>query len=146
LKGDNDVAKKPVSGPGSDQWYKDVEAANGSKPKTGFQQAKFVRGELNQQEKDHVKSQNYIWDDIPEHIESLVDSGYKITCSQDNYNGAYAVWITAQDKDNPNYGYILSARGPTLLAAFSVGFYKHFTKFDGVWPKDDKPIERDPWG
>ena len=139
------VAKKSAAR--RDQsWYDSLPQGDKSRDNGTFSRAKFVRGELSVQEKEHVKAQQYEWQDITEHFVLLVEQGYKVTASQDKYNSAFAVWITPQETDNPNHGFILSARGPTLLAAFAVAFYKHFTKFDGVWPKDDVPTKRDAWG
>ena len=138
---------QPKSSKRRDQsWYDSLPGGSGDKSSSTFVKAKFVRGELSDQEKVHVKAQSYVWDDVPEHLEQLVEAGYKVTCSQDKYNSAFAVWITPRDEENPNHGLILSARGPTLLAALSVAFYKHYTKFDTVWPRDNEGRERDPWG
>jgi len=146
LKGDIDVAKKPTSGPGSDAWYKEIDSRPQNRVKGSFVPSKFVRSELTDQEKEHLKLQAYVWDDIPEHLVDLVESGYKISLTNDLRSNAYAVWITPTAEDNPNHGFTLSARGPTLLQALSVAFYKHYTKFNGVWPKDDRDPKHDQWG
>ncbi len=146
MKGEFDVAKAKPNSPGSPEWYKDVESRPQNKPKNGFIPSKFVRSELTDQEKDHLKSQNYVWDDIPEHLVALVEAGYKVSCTNDLKTNSFAVWITPTGEDSPNHGFTLSARGPSLLAALSVAFYKHFTKFDGVWPKDERQGFQDQWG
>jgi len=139
------VAKSTTGKTRDPEWYKGTNPGKDQVGQKQFVPSKFVRSELTDQEKDHVKSQNYVWDDIPEHLVDLVQAGYKISLTQDKGSGAFAVWITPTDVDNPNSGYTLSARGPSLLAAISVAFYKHYTKFDGIWPKDDRPVERDVW-
>lgn len=140
------MAKKPTTGQRDQSWYDGLPQGDQSRPANKFVQAKFVRGELSDSQKEHLKAQKYTWDDITEHIDALVELRYKITVSKDAYNTAFAVWLTPQAEDDPNHGYILSARGPTACAAFAVAFYKHFTMFDGVWPKDESGRVRDPWG
>jgi len=140
------VAKSSSGKTRDPNWYAGTNPGNGSPPKKDFIPSRFVRSELSNQEKEHVKAQNYVWDDIPENLVALVEAGYKVSLTNDLKSNAYAVWITPTDEDNLNHGFTLSARGPTLLAALSVAFYKHFTKFDGVWPKDDNNPYRDQWG
>jgi hypothetical protein len=126
-------------------WYNGTNPGKPSTPKKDWIPSKFVRSELTDQEKAHVKAQAFTWDDIPDNLVGLVESGYKVSLSNDLKTDSYAVWITPQKPDNPNYGFTLSARGPTLLAAISVALYKHFTKFDCVWPKDDTKPAYDQW-
>jgi hypothetical protein len=140
------VAKSSSGKTRDPNWYTGNNAGSGSSPKKDWVPFKFVRSELSDQEKEHVKAQNYVWDDIPDNLVALVESGYKISLTNDFKSNAYAVWIAPTSEDNPNYGFTLSARGPSLLAALSVAFYKHYTKFDGVWPKDGSDGARDQWG
>lgn len=127
------------------KWYEGLNHGSGTQKKE-FVPSKFVRSELTDQEKAHLKAQNYVWDDIPENLVALVEGGYKVSCTNDLRSNSFAVWITPTGDDNPNYGFTLSARGPTLLQAFAVAFYKHFTKFESVWPKDENDPIRDQWG
>jgi hypothetical protein len=145
-KGDVNAMAKSSSGKTRDAaWYVGNNPGNGQAKKE-FVPSKFVRSELTDQEKEHLKNQQYVWDDIPEHLVSLVEAGYKVSCTNDLKSNSFAVWITPSSEDNPNYGFTLSARGPSLLAALSVAFYKHYTKFDGVWPKDERDYSKDQWG
>jgi len=140
------VAKSSSGKTRDPNWYAGTNSGSANSPKKDFIPSRFVRSELSDQEKEHVKAQNYVWDDIPDNLVALVEAGYKVSLTNDLKSNAYAVWITPANEDNPNHGYTLSARGPTLLAALSVAFYKHFTKFDGVWPKEDQNQARDQWG
>jgi len=138
---------KKGSAPRDQSWYDSLPGGDPDKKgKMDKKLPSFVRGELTDQEKEHVKAQKYTWDDIVENMALLVEDDYKITVARDHYNTSYATWITPQNESNPNYGFILSGRRPTVLASIAVAFYKHFTKFDSVWPKPDQPRERDPWG
>lgn len=140
------MAKPKSPGTRDPSWYNDLP--EGSKPKqaNAFERASFVRCELNDAQKDHLKSQQYTWDDVNEHIEALVELRYKLSVSKDEYNTSYAVWLTPQNPADPNHGLILSGRGPSCCAAFAVAFYKHFTILDGVWPHGDSAKSRDQWG
>jgi len=144
--GSKNVAKSNSGKTRDPNWYAGTNPGAGNPPKKDWVPSKFVRSELSDQEKEHVKAQHYVWDDIPENLDALVQAGYKVSLTNDLKSNAYAVWITPNAENNPNYGFTLSARGPTLLAALSVAFYKHFTKFDGIWPKDDNTTSRDQWG
>lgn len=138
---------KSVSGKTREaSWYKGTNPGAGNQSRKEFVPSKFVRSELSDHEKEHLKAQNYVWDDIPENLVSLVEDGYKVSCTNDLKTNSFAVWITPSADDNPNHGFTLSARGPTLLQAFAVAFYKHFTKFERLWPKDDTNPQRDQWG
>lgn len=128
-------------------WYVGTNGTDGKtdgKPKRVM--PTFVRCELNEQQKEHVKSQKYTWDDVLENIVSLVEEGYKVSFGEDAFNDCYACWLTAPAKDNPNSGHILQGRGPDVVSACAVCLYKHFTVFDGIWPKDDFIPKRDAWG
>lgn len=127
------------------KWYAGTNQGEASAEKKPWIPAKFVRSELTAQEKEHVKSQQYVWDDIPEHINALVEAGYKLSISADKRTDAVAVWLSPIEDSNPNFGYVLSARGPDVLSALSVAIYKHYTKFDGVWPKDGDTQQLDSW-
>jgi len=138
---------KKGSAPRDQSWYDSLPGGDPDKKAKGQKPLPtFVRGELTEQEKEHVKAQRYEWEDIVEHLEKLVVEDYKVTIARDNYNTSYACWLTPQNEKDPNYGLILSGRGPSVLAAFAVVFYKHHTKFDLVWPRSDQPRERDSWG
>lgn len=146
MKGDTNVAKSESGKTRDPKWYVGNNPGQAGGGKKEFVPSKFVRSELTDQEKEHVKAQNYVWDDIPEHLVALVEGGYKISLTNDKNSNAFAVWLTPSDANNPNHGFTLSARGPTLLAAIAVAIYKHYTKFDGIWPKDDNVVVRDQWG
>lgn len=139
---------KPKSGSERDaKWYAGTNGADG-KPKPAGLGAlpKFVRGELDDQEKTHLKAQQFNWDDIIENLVPLVEAGYKVSIGEDFYNHCFATWITAPPKDNPNSGFILQGRGPDVLSSVACAFYKHFTKFAGAWPIDPEQVKRDAWG
>jgi len=146
MKGDIDVAKSTSGKTREASWYKGTNPGDQSNSKKDWVPAKFVRSELTDQEKEHVKAQNYVWDDIPEHLDALCEGGYKISISADLRNDCCAAWLSPVAEDNPNHGFVLSARGPTVLAALSVLIYKHYTKFDGVWPKDENNANLGAWG
>lgn len=127
------------------RWYAGTNPGKAASEKKPWVPARFVRSELTAQEKEHVKSQEYSWDDIPEHLNALVEAGYKVSISADKRSDAVAVWLSPIEESNSNYGFVLSARGPNVLAALAVAIYKHYTKFDGVWPKDDQAQQLDSW-
>ena len=122
LKGDVDVAKSQSGKTRDPKWYKGTNPGTGNGNNKTFVPSKFVRSELSDQEKEHLKAQNYVWDDIPENLVALVEAGYKVSCTNDLKSNSFAVWITPSSEDNPHHGFPLSDRGPSLLAAFAVAF------------------------
>lgn len=128
------------------KWY---EGNNGEGKQTKgqtFVPARFVRGELSQEEKDHCKRQAWKPDEVLEQIDQLLPEGYKFTVSWDSGNDCYGAWLVASREGHRHSGFILSGRGPTVLAALAVLLYKHYTKFDGQWPIDDAAGKLDAWG
>lgn len=84
--------------------------------------------------------------DVLEIIAQFCDLGYKFSASHDDYGGGTQCFLTPSKTDNPNYGWTLSARGPSLVSAFAVLVYKHFTLFNQEWPKDSAPARGASWG
>jgi hypothetical protein len=84
--------------------------------------------------------------DVMAIIGEFCDAGYKFSASHDDYGGGTQVFLTPSKSDNPNFGWTLSARGPSLVAAFAVLVYKHFTLFDQNWPKDQQAPRGESWG
>jgi hypothetical protein len=84
--------------------------------------------------------------DVMEIIAQFCDLGYKFSASHDDYGGGTQVFLTPSKPENPNYGWTLSARGPSLVAAFAVLVYKHFTLFGQEWPKEQQAARGQSWG
>ncbi len=84
--------------------------------------------------------------DVFEVIAQLCDFGYKFSASHDDYGGGTQCFLTPTKEDNENWGWTLSARGPSLVAAFAVLIYKHFTLFNQEWPKEQAPARGQSWG
>lgn len=128
-------------------WY---NGTNGTDGKTERKPSKpmpvFVRCELSELQREHVRTQQFTWDDCVENIVALVEGGYKVSLGEDAYNSCFACWITAPPKDSPNSGFILQGRGPTVLGAVAVALYKHFTVLEGNWLVLASKSHEEPWG
>jgi hypothetical protein len=56
-------------------------------------------------------------------LDRWIDDGYKFTFSRDDYNHAYQVIGTRQDKEHPDYGILLAGRGSTPIKSFKQWIY-----------------------
>lgn len=128
------------------KWYEGLNHGKQQTEGQTFTPAKFVRGELSQEEKDHCKRQDWQPSEVLEQIDQLLPEGYKFTVSWDKGNDCYGAWLVAPREGHRHSGFILSGRGPTVLASLAVLLYKHYTKFDGQWPIDDDAAKLDAWG
>lgn len=142
------MARKPDSSKTREaSWY---VGNNGEKQsgqgQTPWKPARFVRCELTDAEKAHCKAQAWKPDEVFSVLGDILTEGYKVTVVWEKANECYGAWLICTLEEHRHSGFILSARGPSLLAAMAVLMYKHFTKLDAQWPTEETQGPRDQWG
>lgn len=68
---------------------------------------------------------------LADDTERLLDSGYKISLSQDKYNDCFACYIIPHDPGSVNLGKILTVRAFNMWNAIRGALYRHFVLFAG---------------
>jgi len=106
----------------------------------------FIQYRLSDEEMDQAKNAADTYSDIGEIFTQLIDEGYKVSASHDNYGGGVQVFLTPQLPKMDNWGYTLTGRAPTLLAAVAVIAWKHYTLFTCDWPKGASDRKGGSWG
>lgn len=88
-------------------------------------------------DEDRVALDGYlarIGEDVWEHLETLVLDGYKVSITPVSDKSMVVVTLTGREKQNPNFGYSLTGRGPDLLGAMAAVLFKHVVVCEeGVW-------------
>jgi len=106
----------------------------------------FIQYRLSDAEMEQAKNAADTYSDIGEIFTQLIDEGYKVSASHDNYGGGVQVFLTPGSQKIDNWGYTLTARAPTLLAAVAVLAWKHYTLFTCDWPKGASERKGSGWG
>ena len=77
-------------------------------------------------------------------LASLTNSGYKVSLSWSDYHDCYTASLTCTDKENHNYGWIVTSKSDDLWDAVMLMLYKHYVMArDEQWPIG---IVEDSWG
>lgn len=77
-------------------------------------------------------------------LDSLVNSGVKMSYSWSDANDCYTVSFTDLEEKSQNYQVVLVSRADNFQEALMIGLYKHYVVCDqGLWPV--KSQESD-WG
>jgi len=94
----------------------------------------YVNIHINDKDAKTIKATEVKADDLLDFINSRVYDGYNFTQKYDEENGAFRITCMCKSEKSPNFGYILSSWGSTLLDAFKVLRYKWEAKCpDGDW-------------
>lgn len=93
----------------------------------------FVACELTDKQKEAAKQLRADADRLFDNVFSMVEDGYKLSFSVDNYNGMYICSATCKDKASPNNGMTLTGRGGAMLGAMASLWYKHDVVLERVW-------------
>lgn len=120
------------------------ENSSGNGVKHGAPQ--FIQYRLNEEELSQAKNAADTYSDLGEIVDQFISEGYKFSASHDNYGGGVQCFITPASSENPNHGYTLSARAPSLIAAVAVLCWKHYTLFSQDWPKGEGQQRGQGWG
>lgn len=107
----------------------------------------FVSCELDDAQKAHIKAHLPEQAALDATLDTLLRDGFKLSVRFEVRSMAYAVWLTGADNEPSVAGLVLSARGPSLVAALGVLFYKHFEVLDAQWcDAHVQGAKRDSWG
>jgi len=80
-------------------------------------------------------------------IERLVDSGYKLSTSHDDYNDTRQASLTCNNKQSEDYGWVLVARAPDSYNAIALVVFKHVYLLEGDWTAfHSRQKEKSSWG
>jgi hypothetical protein len=121
------------------------DGVNGDKsPRKGAPQ--FIQYRLSEDEVEQARQSADSYSDVAELLNQFIVEGFKFSTSHDSYGGGVQCFITPASPQAANAGYTLSARAPTLHAAIAVLCWKHYTLFEGAWPKEDSGTRGGGWG
>lgn len=124
------------------------EQKNARKRDTGKKDTKenpFVRYELTDEQKKDLRERVASGWDIFEVINLLIQAGYKISITWDDYTNSPACFFFPKEPTNPNFGAILSGRVRTAQGALYEAAYKHFYVFDTVWGRSTAKTDDQFW-
>jgi len=94
----------------------------------------FINYQLTEDDKRAVKSIEFDADDVLSWLDKVIDSGFKITLSYDDYSHANMCVGTRADKNHEDFGILLSGRGSTPAKAFRQWLYIKDTIIgDATW-------------
>jgi len=98
-----------------------------------FNDVQFVNWSLTVEEKAAVKAWALTLEEYDNFVGGLVEAGYKITVSYDNFRSCFTASIVPTKDAKSNQGYILTGKGSTPLKAVRQAMYIHFYVMDGEW-------------
>lgn len=119
-----------------------------AKPKTqsrpSFGDSKFINYSLSDEQKKELKAMPYDAEAFLSDLDRVTNSNYKVSFSWDDYGQCFACFWTQKDPKHANAGFVLTARGSTVLKAFKQSLYLHHNLFDEVWADFyERPAARD---
>lgn len=103
-------------------------------PSTPYDNAEFIRCELNEEQKQDLRKMKKDGWDGWDTLSGLADEGYRISIKYDTYSSSISCFIQQMREDGDNSGLILTGRGRSAQGAVMEALYKHSVIFDGVWP------------
>jgi hypothetical protein len=107
----------------------------------------FVDVQLSDDQKRLLSGITLEPEDVFSFLEEMTEDGYKVSFSQDKAHSCFLAAATGQDPENPNYGYTLVGRGPSLIGAVAALAYKHRDLCDGgTWRNYNGNSETTAWG
>jgi len=83
----------------------------------------FLNLNLTDEDKITIKGTSYTEEDCFADLMKWIDSGFKFTFSEDEYNHCFQVIGTRQQKSHVDYGIMMSGRGSTPTKAFKQWIY-----------------------
>lgn len=108
-----------------------------SKPSTPkkprFNDVVFVNWSLSVEDKVACKAWLVVEGDIDNALLTVIEEGYKVTCSYDSYRACFTASLIPQNDDSPNKGYILSGKGSTPLKATKQALFIHYRIMGSEW-------------
>lgn len=107
--------------------------------------ADFVRFELSADQKLAMKQWFKDKFDFEAAVDSLTESGYRVTLKYDAFSRSHAAFLQSIDPDGPNQGLILTGRGSRAFTALAELCYKHYILFDTAWPVPESKSQAEAW-
>lgn len=98
-----------------------------------FNDVQFVNWSLSAEEKAACKAWELSVDDYSDAIGSLIEGGYKVTVSYDNFRSCFTASIVPTKDAKSNQGYILTGKGSNPLKAIKQALYIHFHIMGEEW-------------
>lgn len=98
-----------------------------------FNDVQFVNWSLTDEEKAACKEWSVTMGDFDNALGKLIEEGYKVTVSYDNYRSCFTASIVPTKDAKMNVGYILTGKGSTPLKAIKQVLYIHFYIMGGEW-------------
>jgi len=105
-----------------------------AKPTTPrFNDVKFVNWSLSAEQKAACKEWNLSLEDFDEAYLVIIQAGYKITASYDDFRLCYTASIVPTKDAKSNQGFILTGKGSTPLKAIKQALYIHYHVMGEEW-------------
>lgn len=115
----------------ANKFPKNPQKSAPTKPR--FNDVKFVNWSLSAEEKSACKAWELSLEDYDNALISLIEAGYKITSSYDNFRHCHTCSLVATESAKQNNGYILTGKGSTPLKAIKQALYIHFHIMSEDW-------------
>ena len=107
----------------------------------------YIQHSLTAEEKKGYEAWDCTPEDLWDGIERLVDSGYKLSTSHDDYNNTRQASLTCNNPKHPDYGWVLVARAPDSFNAIALVMFKHVVLLGGDWSEfHARAREKSSWG
>jgi hypothetical protein len=107
----------------------------------------FCNIDLSDDDVERISSDGFDEGDAFQALLVFASDAYKITISEDFAHGCVIVSLTGKDGSGSNEGLTLSSRGPDLIRAIQVAYYKdHVLAQDGSWEAVESSSVRSKFG
>lgn len=93
----------------------------------------FIQCELTDKQKQTLKAQEMSLQEIEDTLVKLIQEGYKVSYSWDNYNHCYQAFLSTSDQESEHLGWILAGRGSLPSKSLKQLFYKHYAILKEQW-------------
>jgi len=107
-----------------------------AKRQSNFVPKTFVRFDLDEKQAAACKKWQPTFSDLDSEMLRLIEAGYKLSFSVDNYNDCYQVFVQTDANIGPNKALIMTGRGSTPLKAMKQAIAKIAACGD-EWPTPD---------
>jgi len=107
----------------------------------------FIQHNLTAEEKKAYDNWTLSPDDLWDAIERIIDNGYKLSTSHDDYNSTRQASLTCNNPKLPDYGWVLVARAPDSFNAIALIVFKHTVLLGENWTEfHARARETSSWG
>lgn len=102
-------------------------------PQPRFNDVQFVNWALSAEDKTACKEWELSVDDYSDAIGSLIEGGYKVTVSYDDFRSCFTASIVPTKDAKSNQGYILTGKGSNPLKAIRQVLFIHYRIMGEEW-------------